>query len=269
MGRITKLILMLTVLVSGPAFAEPGQLYTTARFLARGGAMGADVDDYNVLFVNPAGIPLVTDPILKFEFLLEGSSGISQNLTALFGHADNTRWKITDPTELAALNGLNTRARIGFVGAYINDLMSFAFITNGELDTAYDTSALPTANVFSAADIAVQFGMAKGFFDKKKFRIGGTGKLVYRGNKYGNYNFTQLSTESIKPFQNPYANEGMAFAVDLGMQYTWQVNESELSMGLTGLDLCMPFSIQPKIFGDGNTGQGAGYLLGRNTDDKS
>ncbi|MCX6113331.1 MAG: hypothetical protein NTY22_08665, partial [Proteobacteria bacterium] len=253
-----NLILIFFILVSGSAFAEQRALYNTASYLARGKAMVATVDDYNVLFVNPAGIPLVKEPILDFEFMIEGSDGVSQNLTAFFGHTSDKYWKISDAKELAALNGKNTRARLGFLATYINDLFSFAFISNSLFDSAVNTTTTPLDTVYTSTDIAFQFGIARSFFEKKQFRLGGTGKVIYRGNMYGTFNFTQLQNMTVKPVDNPNANDGLAFSLDIGSQYTWNVGESEFSLGLAGLDLCTPFGIQPTpkgLLGDGNTGR--------------
>lgn len=253
--RSINIILVFIFLVSVPVFAEQRELYNTASYLARGKAMVADVDDYNVLFVNPAGIPLIKERIINFEFLIEGSSGISDNLTAFFGYNSDKYWKITDTNDLTQLKGKNTRGRVGFLGTYITDLISFAVIANGMLDSFVNTVPTTKDTVFSTADVAVQFGIAKSFFEKKNFRIGGTGKAIYRGNRSGIFDTDQLQSQSIKPVGNLYANEGLAFSMDLGTQYTWFIDESEFSIGLAALDLSTPFGIQPKIFGDGNTGR--------------
>ncbi len=253
MARFINTTLVLLFLFTCSAFAEQRELYTTSSYIARGKAMVADVDDYNVMFVNPAGMPLIKTPILDFEFILEGSNNISQNLTALFGTTSDKYWKITDPAKLAALNGQNTRARIGFLAAYVSDFISFAFITNGVMDDAINTSTgTPKDTVFSAVDIAFQSSIAKSFFEDKRFRIGATGKAVYRGNRFGTLSFAQLSSEGIKPYQNKFASEGLAFSMDLGTQYTVHYSESELSFGLAALDLCTPFGIQTKFLNDGN-----------------
>ena len=255
---LINLIFISFILVSSSAFAEQRQLYNTASYLARGKAMVANVDDYNVLFVNPAGIPLIKEPILNFEFMVEASDGVSQNLTAFFGHKSDKYWKLSDPNELAAMNGKNTRARLGFLATYIDDLISFAFITNNMLDSAVNTVTAPMDTIYSSSDIALQFGIAKGFFDKKQLRLGGTGKVIYRGNMAGTFSFAQLQTTSVRPVGNADANDGLGFSMDLGAQYTWYVNESEFSVGLAALDLCTPFGIQPTpkgVFGDGNKGR--------------
>jgi len=252
---LINLILIFFILVNGSAYAEQRQLYNTASYLARGKAMVATADDYNVLFVNPAGIPLIKEPILNFEFMVEGSNGMSQNLTAFFGHTSDKYWRLSDQKELAAMNGKNTRARLGFLATYIDDLISFAFISNNMLDSAVNTTTQPMDTIFSSSDIALQFGLAKGFFDKKQFRLGGTGKVIYRGSMAGTFSFSQLQTTSVRPVGNADANDGLAFSLDLGSQYTWNVGESEFSLGLAALDLCSPFGIQPTpkgLFGDGN-----------------
>ncbi|MEI6093209.1 MAG: hypothetical protein WCQ47_05955, partial [bacterium] len=175
------------------------------------------------------------------------------NLTALFGYKSSKYWKVTNPDDLTPLNGKNTRGRLGFIGTYITDLISFAFVANGMLDS-FVTSTTPTVKdkVFSTQDIAVQFGIAKSFLERKNFRIGGTGKAIYRGNVSGTLDLAQLETQGVKPVGNPFANEGLAFAMDLGTQYTWFEDESEISVGLAALDLATPFGIQAKVFGDGN-----------------
>ncbi|MEI6093552.1 MAG: hypothetical protein WCQ47_07735, partial [bacterium] len=93
---LSNIILIFIVLFSIPVFAEQRELYNTTSYLARGKAMAADVDDYNVLFVNPAGIPRIKDRIINFEFLVEGTDGISDNLTALFGYKSSKYWKVTN-----------------------------------------------------------------------------------------------------------------------------------------------------------------------------
>jgi len=247
------LFFLLVILVPVAAIAagmEQRPLYTSAQYLARGGAMGADVDDYNVIFVNPAGIPLVKDRIYNMEFQLEGSNGITDNLTAFFGYAD--KWIITDPNDLNSLLGKDVGTKLSFLGAYVGDGFALAFLTSGVLDTAYTGAAPVSADVFSAADITFQVSIAKGFLKNDKLRFGGTGKVVYRASRVGTLTLTQLQNEGVKP-SGQYSSDGIAFAMDIGSQYTWTYNTYDLSVSATALDLATPFGINPKFSGNQGT----------------
>ena len=241
------LLLLIAIIVTSlnvyAAGMEQFATYTSARYLARGGAMTADVDDYNVIFVNPAGLPLIDEDILNFEFQLEGSGGITDNLTALFGYAD--KWKITNPADLNSLKNKDVRTRVSFLSAYVTKSYAIALISRGTLDTAYDDAARPNADVFSAADVTLQLTYGKGFLDNK-LRFGGTGKVSYRTGRFGTFTLTQLQNPGIKPFGD-YSQEGLALSFDAGMQYTWNMTGYDISLGATALDLATPFGLDPRI----------------------
>ncbi len=244
---LRKLLLPIALTaISYVVYAAPMEqigTYSSARWLGRGGAMVADVDDYNVIFVNPAGLPLIKEPILNFEFQIEGSGGITDNLTAFFGY-DN-KWVINNPADVNGLIGKDVSTRLSFLTAYITDTYAIALISRGTMNTAYDTAAIPNADVFSAMDLILQLTYGKGFLDNR-LRVGGTGKLAYRSGRFGTFTMTQLKEQGLKPF-GALAQEGLAFSFDVGIQYSWFMDTYDVSIGGSALDLATPFGLDPRI----------------------
>lgn len=241
------LSLMLLALICSSINAAPMEqqgVYTSARWLGRGGAMVADVDDYNVIFVNPAGLPLIKEPILNFEFQIEGSNGITDNLTSFFGY-DN-KWVITDPADADSLRGKDIRTRISFLAAYVTKAYAIALISRGTMDNAYDNTAIPNADVFSAADVTIQLTYGKGFLNEH-LRFGGTGKFAYRSGRFGNFTMTELQNEGIKPVASSLVQEGFALSFDVGVQYTVPYDTFDFNIGASALDLATPFGLDPRI----------------------
>jgi len=248
MLMLRKLLsLVVFILICSSVNAAPMEqqgVYTSARWLGRGGAMVADVDDYNVIFVNPAGLPLIEVPILNFEFQLEGSNSITDNLTAFFGYRD--KWVITDPADAEALKGQNIRTRVSFLTTYVTKSYAIAFISRGTMDTAYDSAAVPNTDVFSAADLTLQLTYGRGFLNNH-LRFGGTGKVAYRSGRFGNFTMTQLENEGIKPVATSQVKEGLALSFDVGTQYTLPHDTYDFNIGAAALDLATPFGLDPRI----------------------
>jgi hypothetical protein len=247
MVMLRKLLLSIALpAISCIVYAAPMEqlpVYTSARWLGRGGAMTADVDDYNVIFVNPAGLPLIKEPVLDFEFQLEGSGGITDNLTAFFGYSD--KWKVTNPSDLNSLIAKDVSTRVSFLTAYVTDTYAIALISRGTMNTAYDTATPPNADVFSATDVTLQLTYGKGFLDNS-LRVGGTGKLAYRTGRFGTFTMKQLETEGLKPF-GQLSQEGLAFSFDVGIQYSWFMEGYDVNIGGSALDLATPFGLDPRI----------------------
>ncbi len=248
MLMLRKLLsLVIVALICSSVNAAPMEqqgVYSSARWLGRGGAMVADVDDYNVIFVNPAGLPLIKESVLNFEFQIEGSTGITENMTALFGYAN--KWAITDSADAEAMRGKDIRTRMSFLTTYVTNTYAIAFIARGTVDTAYDTASPPITDVFSATDLTLQLTYGKGFLDEH-LRFGGTGKFAYRSGRFGNFTLQQLQNEGIKPFGSPLVKEGLALSFDVGMQYTMPHETYDLSFGGSALDLATPFGLDPRI----------------------
>lgn len=238
-----SLILFLTSFLAQAMPMEQRPVYSSARYLARGGAMSADVDDYNLIFVNPAGLPLLKEDILNFEFQLEGSGGITENLTTYFGYDD--KWKVMDPADIQALRNRTVATRLSFLGAYLTKSFAFAIISKGTLDTAYDNLSLPGADVFCATDLVAQLSYGRAFLDGK-LRFGGTGKIAYRSGRFGHLTMTELQNQGVKP-TGTYSQEGIAFSFDAGGQYSWFMKDYDISLGFVALDLSTPYGIDPRI----------------------
>ena len=250
-----SLLLIVVALMYSSVNAAPMEqqgVYTSARWLGRGGAMVADVDDYNVIFVNPAGLPLIKDPLLNFEFQIEGSNSITDNITSFFGY--NNKWVITDPADAEALRGKDIRTRVSFLTAYVTNAYAIAFIAKGTMDNAYDNTAIPNADIFSAADLAIQLTYGKGFLNDH-LRFGGTGKLAYRSGRFGNLTMTQLETEGIKPIGTWLVQEGFALSFDVGMQYTLPHDTYDFNIGASALDLTTPFGLDPRLSKSSDNGR--------------
>jgi hypothetical protein len=255
MVMLRKLLLSIALLaISHTVYSAPMEqlpVYTSAQWLGRGGAMTADVDDYNVIFVNPAGLPLIKEPILNFEFQLEGSGGITDNLTAFFGYG--SKWVINNPADVNALMGKDVSTRVSFLASYITNSYALALISRGTMNTAYDTATPPNSDTFSATDLTLQLTYGKGFLDNH-LRVGGTGKLAYRSGRFGNFTMSQLETQGIKPFGS-LSQEGMAFSFDAGVQYSWTMQTYDVSIGGSALDLATPFGLDPKFVTGNSNGR--------------
>ncbi len=242
-------VLFASLLLSSNAWAlwgEQREIYTSASFLARGGAMTSNVDDYNAIFVNPSGIGAVEEPILNFEFQIEGSSDIGENMTALFGYESN--WHADNQADIEALRNQNTRAKVGFLAAYIRQNFAFAMVSNGALDTAYDDATVPNVHAFGVGDVDIQFSGATSFLEDKRLKIGGTAKILYRTARTGFLTYDELATQGLKP-SGPYTDEGIAFSFDVGTQYAWKYTNYDISVGLAALDLSTPYGLNTKFLG--------------------
>ncbi len=227
-------------------WGEQRETYTSASFLARGGAMTADVADYNAIFVNPAGIASIKDPILNLEIQIEGSNHSNDNMTALFGYGND--WHAMNQADIEALRDQDTRTKVGFLAAYIRKNFAFALVSSGTLDMAYDNQAVPGAYSFVDGDVDLQMSAAKGFMENDKLKIGGTVKFLYRTSKTGFFTYDQLVADGVKP-NGSYADEGIAFSFDVGTQYTWFQEGYDVSIGLSALDLATPYGITTKFCG--------------------
>jgi len=243
--KLLSLVVLATICSSVNATPMEQQgVYTSARWLGRGGAMVADVDDYNVIFVNPAGLSLIEEPILNFEFQLEGSGGVTDNMTAFFGNSN--KWVITDPADVNSLKGKDVRTRMSFLTSYVTKAYAIALISRGTMDNAYDNTAIPNSDVFSAADVTLQLTYGRGFLNDH-LRFGGTGKVAYRSGRFGTFTMTQLENEGIKPFASALSQEGLALSFDVGMQYTMPHDTYDFNIGGAALDLATPFGLDPRL----------------------
>jgi len=228
------------------SWGEQRAVYTSASFLARGGAMTADVADYNAIFVNPAGIASIKEPILNFETQLEGSNKSNDNMTAMFGYGND--WHAMNQADIEALRNQDTRTKAGFLAAYIRQNFAFAMISTGALDMAYDDQTVPNVHSFVVGDVDMQMSVAKGFMENDKLKIGGTAKILYRTARTGFFTYDELATNGVK-LSGPRADEGIAFSFDVGTQYTWFQEGYDVSVGLSALDLATPYGITTKFLG--------------------
>jgi hypothetical protein len=218
--------------------AEQRALYTTASFLGRGGAMVADTDDYNAIFVNPAGLSSLDQGIMTMELQLESSMGLNNFLTAYFGY--DTHGMIPSQDSLVLFRDQNNRAKLSALTAYTKKDFGLGLFIATTIDTDYSDDAIPTADVYSAADVGAQISFSHGFLEKEKLKIGMTAKSIFRIGKFGNMDFTALNTNGVSPF-GASSTYGVALASDIGAQYTWFQEKYNFSLGLSGLDLGTPF----------------------------
>ncbi len=247
--NITILVTLLGLFLGKDLYAlwgEQRETYTTASFLARGGAMSSDVDDYNAMFVNPAGISRIEDKTGIIELQVEGSTHVGDNMTALFGYSDH--WKTHDPADVEKLRGQNTRAKLAFLAAYLQKGFAFAMASSGAMDMAYDSQTVPNVHTFGVGDVDIQMSAATGFFEDERLKVGGTAKILYRTARTGYLTYDDLATIGVKP-SGPYTDEGIAFSFDVGSQYSWKLTGYDLSVGLSALDLATPYGIKTKFLG--------------------
>lgn len=247
--NVTILITLLGLFLGRDLYAlwgEQRETYTTASFLARGGAMSSSVDDYNALFVNPAGVTRIEEPTGIVEIQVEGSTHIGDNMTALFGYTDH--WKTHDPADVEKLRDQNTRAKLGFLAAYLEKNFAFAMLSTGAMDMAYDSQTVPNVHTFGVGDVDIQMSAGTGFFDDERLKVGGTAKILYRTARTGYLSYDDLAAIGVKP-SGPYTDEGIAFSFDVGTQYSWSLTGYEVSVALSALDLATPFGIKTTFLG--------------------
>jgi hypothetical protein len=238
--RVLKIFILSAILHQSFAFAEQRELYSTASFLARGGAMVADVDDINSIFANPAGIPNVPGKPFDITLKLDTSMGFNDFVTAYFGTDPGGRIQTED--EFNAFRGKNSHANSSLAVTYIRDEFAYAFIIGGTIDGEYSNTDNPTVDLFSSIDTLAQISYGRGFLENNKFRVGATAKIAFRMGNFDTVNYDVLHERPIIPL-NSSSISGLALAVDIGSQYTWILNKSDISFGFAALDLTTPYLI--------------------------
>jgi len=237
---VVKNLIISIFLYTSAAFAEQRELYSTASFLARGGAMVADANDINTIFVNPAGIPIVPGRLLDITLKADTSLGLNDFITAYFGTDPGGR--IQTEEEFNAFRGKNSHTNTSFAVTYIRDEFAYALVLGGTIDGEYTNDAAPEVDLFSSFDALAQISYGRGFLENNKFRVGATGKLAFRLGNFDTVTYDVLHDRPIIPL-NSEAVSGLAIAVDIGSQYTWSLQKSDIGFGFALLDLTTPYLI--------------------------
>lgn len=232
--------------------------FIDANQLGKGGASTADISDVSAVLLNPAGITLLEDSVIYTSIQINNSVGVTDFTDIYFG--TNLDGKVYETSRLKNKSGVTTRNSVGIFASYVTE-QNFAYTIVSSM--LYDLKYSEFADVndlkvdtFSTIDTVMQISYAKSFLEKDKFRVGASAKTVYRVGKFRTLDKDELGDTGIFPTTGSttepginYVNEGVAFLVDLGTQYSWFIDDTTVSFGISALDIGTPFAINPGLLG--------------------
>ncbi len=225
---------LITVFVSWSAYADENLDYGIHQDYIAVRAMGAGntftvIDDYNLLFYNPAGLgrakdseinlgfgAAVTTSALAFSEDIKSASKVpeAEKIAKMQEILDKNYGK-NFATRLPAVNAIWTRPKWG-VGLIIAD---------STINLAVHQLGSPQIAVSAYVDNTLAVGFARGYLEEDALTLGFTLKGVYRGYVGKSFNAFDLATnpDFFKPAD---ANEGLTGDVDIGSQYVMPIPES-------------------------------------------
>jgi hypothetical protein len=213
-------LIFLFCLITKPVHAAQSEYlhntHLTPRIMGMGGAFTAVADDYNALYVNPAGLGWLEEGELNFD--LQGM--FTPNILTL---QSDLKGAGSDPTKIqTALQGYygqHFASRVGLAATWARPTWGIG-IKPVDLTIEGDIhgTAGTTVGVQAYQDSTLQYGKAWYFFEDKALSVGIAPKAVYR--VYFEKDLTIFDfVQSSDLFRMSDAQEGMAFDGDIGFLY--------------------------------------------------
>jgi hypothetical protein len=223
------LLFFALLIVSTAVFAEDEginykihQPFVTTRALGMGNTFSG-VDDYSVLFYNPAGLarlkegelnmmiragaaPAILDLQKDLEDAGDDSQAMTDVLTDQFGNVYSMR--------MPMLSGIWARPGWG-IGIIPVD---------SSVDVQPHASVGPTLKVSAYIDTTIAFGYAMGFLEEDALTAGALVKAVHRGYVGQEIVAVDLLSNT-EFFRDDMAQEGMTLDLDIGAQYKMPIPE--------------------------------------------
>jgi hypothetical protein len=221
MKILWHLIYFLSVAATSTVFAAQSEYlhdtYISTRVQGMGGAYIGLADDYNALFLNPAGLARLEEGEINLDLQFGATPSILNFANDLTGAG-------SDPTKLQTVLqsnfGSHFGSRVGLGGTWVRPKFGLAIMPL-DLTVQADIrgAAGLTVGVQAYQDTVVQFGYAWNFNESKSFSFGLSPKFVYRAYFEKSLSLLDLAT-STTLFRPSDAQEGMTVDADVGFLYT-------------------------------------------------
>lgn len=199
------------------------QDYISPRSMGAGGTFSV-IDDYNVLFYNPAGLARLKEGQLNMGIQV----GLAPSIQSLLKDIETTSKSSSTSDMLNLLNrhyGDHYGMRFPTLGAiWARPGWGIGIIpVDLSMNLEFHQQVGPQLNVTAYQDSTIAYGYAQNFMEDK-LSVGATVKGVYRAFVGKDLLAADLVTNS-NPFQPSDAKEGLTVDLDLGTIYTPTIPE--------------------------------------------
>ncbi|MCB0393877.1 MAG: hypothetical protein KDD25_04930 [Bdellovibrionales bacterium] len=199
------------------------QQYISPRAMGMGNTF-TGIDDYNVIFYNPALLRVLPEGEVNIGFYLAATpeiQGFYKDVEDATGEGDETEKieKMADVLDERSGDNYSIRgpelnvfwARPGWGVALV--------LLDSQINLGIHQAGSPAVGVKAIQDNTLAFGYAWNLNKQKSFNIGATGRLVYRATVDEAYTALDFVDDS-EVFREEDLKEGLLFDVDLGLSYT-------------------------------------------------
>lgn len=229
------LLFVLTFMTSLYAVAEENidysihQDYLSVRALGSGNSFTV-IDDYNVLFYNPAGLARLQEGELNFGI----GAGVTTSAMGFYKDIEDAS-KATETEKVTKVQAVldknygktfGIRAPAGVNAIWARPKWGLGLnLLDMSVNLSIHQVGSPQVAVSAYNDSTLALGLAKLYGEQDSLALGVTLKAIYRGYVGKSFNAFDLATNS-SFFKTADAQEGLTVDADLGAQYKVIVPES-------------------------------------------